>query len=527
MHLLMIALLASVPTLEVETQTEHPNSSASQAGPVSPMVADELNRRIEALLVAVGSEDAGEIDTAAMQLLEYTDLLTIPIAQLGEETMVAELYGLLGWAFWTVDKIEEADDAFERAGSAMAQEYGYLSFRHDLAWEQRDWPKVLDIVEADVIISQPGEAIAHHYSASAIHTLRRGLDYGEANGRVAEVLIAVGWGDYLPPGELGWVYLFALKKRHREGDEQGVRDLLSRMRNPTYIVDIFRYEYLAGYRAQVEEQHGADLGIAASTIEADLALLWDERQEDSRYLLSYLVSLRNLGRWQEISDRFGPIVDRFQRAIEAGETEHYLQNSDGFFVVNYLADAELRLDRYQLAIGRMDSILGLGLEENPDLINQAINRLEMLMQQGDYAETLSSARELEQVGDQIIAPYGRMLVRSGAACAAHLGGDQQQASEWLNRLTEGDEPFKIVYFETLLCLEESDAALEFVMENLRDHPTGNIYWYFQERALWEPRGDYDRMIKERADAILALPEVREAIEAAGGIRRFALAHLSA
>ncbi len=484
-------------------------------------IIEELVRDSEAL-AALDNALPAEITTAAENLLETTNRAIIWNSSFGEPLPARSLLALRGTALWNLDRIDEADLAFEQAGPELARAFDYLVFRHDLAWRQRDWPKVLEILEADATIPDTANAIAQTYDDFSWQVLRGNLGFGDANGRVAELLILVDWHAELPPGERDWIYLFAMLSRHENGDQGGAREALSMMRNPTYIVDILLDPDLADYHSQVEAEHGADLGLAAANIRSELATLWPEQHDNASYLLNYLISLRSLGEWQEISDIFSPIAEELDAAITDGQSDHYLMNGDGFFVVNYLADAEMRLDRQDMAIARMDSLLRLDLQLHPNLINQAINRLELLLQRGDYQAVLDTASELDQVSSSIVAPYGLMLVRSAAACAAHLADDSEESATWLDRLLAMDSPMPIAVLETYLCLGDMAAAEAHIIET-----ASSMRYYFHRRSLWEPRGDYDRLIKRRADALLNRQEVRRALDEAGGLKVFALAHLSA
>ncbi|MEM8696827.1 MAG: hypothetical protein AAGE05_12470 [Pseudomonadota bacterium] len=523
MFLPTIAVFLAVPTLEIETQIGQPDAMVED----NRAVANTLDLQIRALIEAANGGDAQAIETAATALLATANFLVEPLIEQDNADVLATLHALRGWSLWSLGRIEEADTAFDLAGPQNAREFGYLAFRHDLAWEQRDAVKALEILEADTAAA-PGSdnLIIRYYDLRDLHGLRHGLDNDDvAEARLAEMLIASEWGTGSSPGALDWIYLLAMQGRHRAGDEEAAREALTKIRTPSFLLDILLDPEYSVYHVDIERQHGAGLAGAASSVGSDLAELWESRQGDAKYLLQYIINLRNRGQPNEIIERYAPIVDDLETAIERGETEHFLLNGNGFFVVNYLANAEMRLGRYDRAIARMDAILSLGLENHPDLINQAINRLDMLFQNSNYALGFDAAQSLEEADDEIVGPYGRMLIRAQAACASHQLGDTDVSRQWLGRLLAMDEPNATVILETHLCLNDLDAAEAVAVAELAGEDAPAMIRAFQELLLWQPIGDHDRMIDERQDALTDRPEMRRAIDAAGGIRQWDLANI--
>lgn len=527
MQILVVALLAFVPTLEMEDSVSIETDFTTTEISAEEDASVVLSAGIEALSAAIESEDAEAIEAAATRLLEITDQVEQVVPENGRSFARIALSSMRGWAFWQLGRVAEADAAFQMSGTLMAAEYGYLSLRHDYAAEQEDWQKVLEMLEADAQVGEsPEDMIINYYSLDNLRFIRAQFDdEDEANSRVAEVLILADWGADLPPGERDWIYLFAMQGRHRAGDESGARDALALIRTPSYLSDILFDPEYAVYHPYIEETHGADLSGAAASIGAELAAGWDTHREEADYLLQYLIHLRSIGRSEEIAARYGPIVDDLERAIARGETDHFLMNSDGFFIVNYLAGAEMRLGGYDRPIARMDAILTLGLEDHSALVNQAINRLNMLFQNGDYASGLEAARSLEQVEGGIVAPYGQMLIRSAAACAAHQSGDPVEARIWLDRLLAMDDPSALALLETYLCMDEMEAAEAQVITELQGENSSSMLIFFYDFRLWQPMGDFDRLLETRKAVLINRPAVMHAIEEAGGIRSLNLASL--
>ncbi|MBC2776558.1 tetratricopeptide repeat protein [Parasphingopyxis marina] len=522
---LILPLLVLVPTaVPAESALSAPAVEAlPQTG--TDDLSGELSRITDAVLEASESEDVAAAQAAATELLALIDGQMAPALAVDDPEVVAAYHALRGWAMWVLDRIEEADREFALIEPSQARDAGYLDFRHDLALDQEDWPKLLEILETDVAAGgDPETMIVNHYTIDDLEGLRYFLGYSaETNGRVAELLLTSNWGTDRPPGDRDWIYSFAFVRRVTAGDEAGARDVLNRMRAPDYIAELLINPAYAAYHAEIEARHGTDLGESAERLRAALESMWDARSGEARYLLDYMIALRALGRHQEIADRFTPLVDAAQAAMAAGDSEHFLLNADGFFVVDYLAEAEMSLGRNEAAEARMDRLLELGIEEHPALINQGINALDLYFQEGRYGEALARARSLDALDEGIASPYGRAFIWGAAACAAHLQGDADEAAQWRARLTEDPAINAPVVFDTLLCLDDPDAAAAFAIEMLAGDDPVTLLMTFQELRLWRPIGAYDALLQERRDAAFARPDLRRAIAAAGGIRSFALA----
>jgi hypothetical protein len=104
-----------------------------------------------------------------------------------------------------------------------------------------------------------------------------------------------------------------------------------------------------------------------------------------------------------------------------------------------------------------------------------------------------------------------------------LQGEADEAARWRARLTEDPTVNAPDVFDTLLCLDDPDAAAAFAIEMLAGEDPITLLMTFQDLRLWRPIGAYDALLRERRDAVLARPDLRRAIDAAGGIHSFALA----
>ena len=520
MSMIAFALMVAVPSLDSEFEPLDHSIFENDFR----AAANVLQLQIVTLFEADNPE---EVESAATQLLATTNLLVNPLETAGETDALAGLHALRGWALWSLDQIEEADAAFALAGPVFAREFGYLSYRHDLAWDQRDAEKLLEIFESELVAtSDRTTLIIHDYALQDLRVVRYWFDYEDAaDSRLAEILIESGWGADSAPGDLDWIYVRAMEGRHRAGDEAGASEALTAIRAPSYLLEILIDQDFADYHNAVETEHGTDLGRAATSIYTDLNAIWNDRLGDARYLLNYIIVLRNTGRYQEIIDRYSPLVDELMAAIASGNSDHYLLNRNGFFVVNYLATSELRLGHGDRAINRMDALLELEIEDHPNLINQAINRLEMLFQTGDYAESLQSARALEELGDEVVAPFGRMLIRSFAACAAHQLDNGEERDAWMDRLLGMDDVPEIILVDAHLCFNDIDAAEQLALSALSAEDPASMVEYFQILQRWRPMGEHDRQWRQRRDLLSERPAIREAIENNGGIRQLDLAEL--
>jgi tetratricopeptide (TPR) repeat protein len=293
------------------------------------------------------------------------------------------------------------------------------------------------------------------------------------------------------------------------GDSAGARAMLARVRSPESLAEASVDPLLRPLLAD-----GLDLRAAA---EAELAR---DRDLIARYpvkldpILWTVGDLRRLGRPQEALDLLIGVQARI--ADEAAFTDRDDK-------LNWYWDA---LGRTYAALGRhSDSVASfrkgaaLGEGDNPN-VSQVINLAETQNEFGHGDEALRTLAVFDD--ERKSSPYGEMEMRFARGCAHSVAGRAGGAAADLAfaKAHEMDHPEALA--DLLLCLGDMDGAAAAFIRRLDDPDR-------RAGALLQ-LSDYDdppvalppHPVNSRLPALKARPDVKAAIERAGGVRRFRL-----
>ncbi|MFN2259789.1 MAG: hypothetical protein ABR601_08125 [Parasphingopyxis sp.] len=507
-----------------------PRPSAAQEASLDQQLRDaytELDERQASLVEAMRQQSREAVAELAPGLIDASSrVLQLDSARGGALTRQGRrrIYGIRSIGHLALGDIDQAQADSRRAGREGSLDSGFHSLRFAWAYEAEDWSGVVDALAFERQMAGALEGtLLGRWEARTMAQLSREMASDEAaRERFAELLVSSGWVDTVRSSDNNWVHWNLFEARADRGDERGAREALAAIDSLYSFAQILIDDRYTAYRAAIEAEHGADLAEGAADQSRRLAAEWDANREDVDYLLDYLVALRMEGRWQDIVDRFAPIVDELSSAIDAGADDHLLMNRTGFFVVNYLAHAEMMLGDVEGGLARMEKIVGLGVEARPDLINQAINRLSWLFELGRHEQALSVAREFDRVPEGIASEYAYGLIYKAAACSAHALGDEEAHGHWRDKLFALEEPSPLVLLGYHFCMADEDAAAALIIaETQGEDPTG-LLLDLQDMALFEAKGPDEQAMEEMRARVVARPDVQAALADVGEIRTFAL-----
>lgn len=437
---------------------------------------------------------------------------------------LARIYFLRGLANLALGQVAQSEADIRRAGRDWSIQGGFHGLRFSWALHAEDWSAVVDALEFEQEMAGEVEGtILGGWESRTAAQLSGELSSDEqAEERFAELLIRSGWIETVGSMNASWVYWDLFKARAGRGDEDGARAALANVTSLCAFAAILTENRFIEYRPAIEAEQGANLARGAANHLQMLEADWDEKSGDVEYLLDYLVALRMQARWQEIIDRFQPMVEDLSTAIDQGADDHLLMNGTGFFIVNYLAHAQIMLGDVEGGLARMEEIVALGLEAHPELISQAINRLSWLYDLGHHEQALSVAQDLDQTPEGIASDYAYALIYLTASCSAFQSDDQEASRYWRNKLLAIDDVSAYAMFQYHLCMADEEAAAEFLIAELQgDQPTG-LLLYLQTMTLEQPTGPYMEAMQQVKVRVLARADVQAALADIGEIRTFAL-----
>lgn len=314
-------------------------------------VVERLDGHIGELSTALDGGDASSIETAARNLLAATDEAIVWNATPEGNLRPDLLLGLRGWALLNLDRMDDANEAFDRAGPAVANDFGYLLFLHEQAWDERDWTTVMELLERNAaVVATTEDAIINLYSERHIGMLRQGLGIDdETNARLTELLIATDWGRDQPPGRRDWVFAIAAQLRFENDDIEGAESLLSRMQTPRNLVDFLVQDRFADLHAAIIYRHGADLAAASRRHGVNLERAVQDMQDNLQHRQALAQYYEDIG--QEVGLR-ELVSDHVENLEQADASDDY-----SFWLADTAAKAEARIERFDIALNIMDRLL--------------------------------------------------------------------------------------------------------------------------------------------------------------------------
>jgi hypothetical protein len=326
--------------------------------------------------------------------------------------------------------------------------------------------------------------------------------------RMAEALLGLGWTGPDGDADQDELRLMAAAGRIEKGDVAGAQRaaaglvasqtlaglLVQKRFDPAFEAGADRTALL---RRAVEAE---DARRAASlrAMPADLKRL----RERSRFL-------RATGKPDEAAALILPAVRDMTAIAKAG--------ADGFWTVNEAADALIDQGKAADAVALMDRLLQLPMDKHRDLINMAINRIELLNEAGRHREAAAEAGKLLEAGGRYASPFGKMWMWSGAACGLAAAGDAAAAAPWLARLEEASAQNPAAHMRGLLCLDRLDAAEALTIRRLAEPDPSDVLMALQD---YQPRANasaYAKALEERLAKVRARPAVQAAIAKVGRV----------
>ncbi len=197
-----------------------------------------------------------------------------------------------------------------------------------------------------------------------------------------------------------------------------------------------------------------------------------------------------------------------------------------FWLANEVAYALVDMGQPAQAVVLIDRLLSLGLAENPELINQAINKIGMLTTL-DPVEAAGYAEQLAADHSDLASPYGEMWIWSGIACARLAAGETEAAAPWLTRVRANARNNEAAVVRTSLCANDLDSAAAALIRRLEGDETEEALRYVQTYALAAPpTSEFGKLMQTRSELLLTRPDVAVAIGKVGRRLRLPLAKAS-
>jgi len=416
-------------------------------------------------------------------------------------------------ALLTSNRIPEAEAiAKEIVGTeSTAAAYGHLVLI-TAAMVRENRLGLLEAIEAASLDPHGREAAVQVLDEPFVRSLRWWLaeQKNEAGGyRLVEALVRMGWTSQDDPTAIEWYRLQALDGRLKRADLASAREMLGAIEHPGPVIRILitrKYDGLFAPDADRAALFKQAIDLESARSGRDL----NQNPDDPHVLLRRLQHLSKIGGHEQILTLTQPYVDEWKSVTEAGEP--------AFWSIDARADALARLGRHDDAVAILKKLVALDFNRHPDLISMAINLGGYLNAAGRHKEALNHATRLAASAGNHASPYGHMWIWETATCALAAQGKLQEAAPWLAKLQAGRTDNLSALKRAFLCLDRIEDAEAVAIEQLAGDDASDALREFQNvREPAVPRSQYDQLIFDRWEAVVARPAVKAAVEKVGRI----------
>ncbi|WP_114953399.1 hypothetical protein [Sphingosinicella terrae] len=233
---------------------------------------------------------------------------------------------------------------------------------------------------------------------------------------------------------------------------------------------------------------------------------YEAAPDEPKWVLRRAQFLRSVGRDEEALTLIQPFLEDVAGTARSGE--------DGPWLINEAAYALIALGRSQEGRALMEALITLPLSEEPSLISQNINYLEILEETGDPEGALAHAATLEPEAAVYASEYGRMWVSSTVICALAQLGRREEAGGRLEVMRAGRDVNPSALVLAYLCSGDVDAAAAEMVRRLDSDAPSSAILALQDYEL--SRGPFRGSFPiQHLNALRQRPEVRAALERVG------------
>jgi tetratricopeptide (TPR) repeat protein len=425
------------------------------------------------------------------------------------EGLTASIYEMMAFCHLEAKRLDKAY-ALAMRGTALAESSPELwTIRLDIeAWEKR---------YADAASTLEAMALGQGAALNSIRPnwmweLLRGMkDAGMAEGR-SRVLKLLASDAYAPletyGSNDGFRFEYA-QDRLAAGDTATAGRVVATLESPSNIAAASLDPRMRGYLPSLDVAAAAAKKLARHQS-------WVAREPDRlRPLIAAAENLRQLGRAEEALALLRSAEPRLAKLTAAEDSDHVN------WWWNELAITYGTLRRLDEAV----AAYGNGIKASEDGAPNVSQLINLALAQNRFGrpeaalETLAR-RDLAAGG---ASPYGVMLYRQARACALHMDGRGGEGAADVAYIKSHEKDAPAAVMDVHLCLGDMEAAAASAVRRLEDPELRpDVLLELSDFDLAPPPLASDR-IARNLEELKKRPDVKAAIEGAGGIRRFNVA----
>lgn len=446
--------------------------------------------------------------TYAETMLRHIDVMTPLVA--ADQEGAAAFTGMRGMILAALDRGDESKAAIRAvATSGAADPHPYV-----LAWaaasELPDPDLMLEVVEAIARdVDKEGRpaalvALAPEIIWPLIGHFREKKQEAQRY-RLTEALVDMDWPGDTDIDARDSLRMDLVDRRLEQGNRSAAERLARTVTAPAAFLPLILMRKYDGL-----------LDSPASSLDHFNRLLSDHDQQtasaladDPRNYMKVLTRaqfLRGQGREDEAASILAPFTSDVP-----GTHAH---DERGMWLINEAAYALLALGRNEEALGPMSQLVKMDMAASPDLIGPSINYAEMLRRAGRPGESFAHAEQLAKQ-EAYANPYGRMWIKSAAACSLADLGRREEAIARLHAMEAGRDDNPAALMRAMLCLDELDAAEQLTLERLGSDEPKDMILALQDYRPGGANSGVDASLYQRLLKLRERPAVAGALDRVG------------
>jgi tetratricopeptide (TPR) repeat protein len=420
-------------------------AASAQAKSVSPETIVGKLQRAEAAMHTDRPKDA----LTALNSIDRVALIARQRA--GVEMMRAA-------AFVMLDRNEEALAAFRWARSAVPGDSEILLAQFESARSLGIIPAAQEALDA-VISADP--ARARTLDSESMWSFLRVVRYKSGTAAADDLTIRlanIGFGgdDFVTRDAIGLRAIDVFLERKAFDDANRIAATIT---DRVFVSNLLTQRRYSSLWPALETRVGPGMRLPLVQSIAS-AKNWLGREPQSvaarRALFAAFQNAERLQEADKLASSFATTPDTIKALDESGG-----------WLVNDHAILLQTLGRPADSDARFASLEVLDIEKAPWLISMIINRGEMLVRSGRYAEANKLFGATEARAKQFGSPYAEQLVRRMKACAAHKQ-KQGDAAALRDDFIAHEKDARMATAEGLICLDRLDDAAKIAVELLAD-----------------------------------------------------------
>lgn len=307
---------------------------------------------------------------------------------------------------------------------------------------------------------------------------------------------------------LQWIAQRAIRVHVEQEEIEQASELVKFLQDPSGLKSLLTNRKYEALWSSVPTEEQALVEMAERWVDTTARLV-EQSPDDFEALHRHIEALMTAKRYDDAIEFAKPIIADWARIEAVGDYAYWF--------VNAYAESLSEAGRKDEALDAMDRVVAIGVSNDSDLINQAINRASLLVRWGEFERALAATNDIENLGEDVANEYGWMLIHSAKSCSLRALGEPSKADEIIEEsmLPLADKNRRALTI-TYLCANQIEKAADVIIDRLNDDDDRNgALLPFNANYALDDLPTYSKTLYARGEQARSLPRVQEAMNKVG------------